>query len=389
MEEINEENKIKILVVFNSLKKVVGGASRHIIEVANYWQDSCEIDFLISKSGYEAMEKYVEKDTGNIILYSAPFDNSRYRILTYTSRIIKNFLMIPQIKKDYDVIIAPNYLPQNIIPTIFYKRKNSKLVVYFHTVQPALRTSYLDSLNFLQRYISLINWNLCFFLSKKKFNLIFVVNNITRDYFIGKGFQPNRVIEVNNAIPYNKIVNIKQEKKEYEAIYLSRLTKRKGILDLVDIWNILIKTKPSAKICVVGDGDDKNEFIKKIKKNNLEKNIILTGGVSDDEKFCLMKRSKLFLFPSYYEAKPIVLIEALACELPVVAYDLSIYKENYNGYIFTVEMGNIEMMAKKTNEILENMQDYESLIKESKEFVSQFDWEIVAKKGLSDIKKIL
>src|SRR3990172_2666242 len=140
---MNKTPKLRISVVFNSLIGVVGGASRHIIEVADHWSDTCKVDFLISKSGYNAMNKYIQKKPSEIILYSTPFDNSRNRFIAYTSRIIKNILMSAKLKRDYDVIIAPNYLPQNIIPAIFFKREKTKLVVYFHTVQPALRKSYL------------------------------------------------------------------------------------------------------------------------------------------------------------------------------------------------------------------------------------------------------
>ena len=385
---MNKTPKLRILVVFNSLIGVVGGASRHIIEVADHWSDTCKVDFLISKSGYNAMNKYIQKKPSEIILYSTPFDNSRNRFIAYTSRIIKNILMSAKLKRDYDVIIAPNYLPQNIIPAIFFKREKTKLVVYFHTVQPALRKSYLRDMNLIRRLTSILNWKFCVFVAKISFDLIFVVNNSTRNYFIKNGFDQNRVIEVNNAIPYKKILSIKQEYKEYDAIFLSRLDKRKGIYDLIKVWSLIIKKFPLAKLCIVGDGDEREVLTKKIKDLNLEKTIILKGGVSEYEKFSLMKKSKVFLFPSYYEAKPIVVIEAFACELPVIAYDLSVYKENYNDYVFTVEIGNIEKMAEKTISVLEQIQRYGILIEESKKFASKFDWEVVADQVESYITSI-
>lgn len=388
MDEMPKNKKLKLLVVFNSLTGVVGGASRHIIEVANYWSESCEVDFLISKSGYIAMNKYFQKNPGKIILYSTPFDNSRNRFLVYASRIITNILMVPKLKRNYDIIIAPNYLPQNMIPAIFLKGKKSKLVVYFHTVQPALRASYLKGMNFLQRSISILNWTLCVFLARS-FDLIFVVNNVTKNYFVKKGFDQSRVIEIDNAIPYKKILNIKQGDKEYDAVFLSRLNKRKGIYDLIKVWRLIIEKHPAAKLCIIGDGDEREALINKIKAYNLEKNIVLTGGVSDDDKFSLMKKSKIFLFPSYYEAKPIVVIEAFACELPVIAYDLPVYKENYNGYVFTVEIEDVRIMAEKTIDVLEHIQEYEPLIQESKKFASKFDWGVVAKHELVHFQNIL
>jgi len=380
---VDVKKKTRILVVFNSLMGGFGGASRHFTEVANYWRDSCDLDILISESGYKSMKKHVHIDIGKIILYSTPFDNSRNRILVYASRILKNVLMAPKINDDYDVIIAPNYLPQNMIPAIFFKRKKTKLVVYFHTVQPDLRIPYLKIMNFLQRFISILNWNLCVYLAKRFFDQIIVVNYPTKKYFLEKGFSSKKIDVVDNAIPYNLISNSPSEVKEYEGVFLSRLVKRKGVWDLIRIWKGVIDIYPSAKLCIIGDGPEKSHLNLKIEKEGLSNNIILMGDVSDEKKYKLLKSSKVFIFPSYYESWGIVIAEAIACRLPVVVYHLSIYDEIFNDYIFMVQMGNVSDMTKRIIDILQHPTDYETVIEESNKFISKFDWEIVAQQELS------
>ena len=105
--------------------------------------------------------------------------------------------------------------------------------------------------------------------------------------------------------------------------------------------------------------------------------------VSDEKKYKLLKASKVFIFPSYYESWGIVIAEAIACKLPVVTYHLSIYEEIFNNYIFTVQMGNVSSMTKKVIDILQHPNDYETVIEESNKYISKFDWEIVAQQELS------
>lgn len=388
MNKVKDEN-LKILIVFNSLMGGLGGASRHMLEVAKYWHDSNDIEILISESGYNTMKKHFPDYSGKVILYSTPFENSKNRILVYISRIIKNAIIAPKINTNYDIIIAPNYLPQNMIPSIFFRRKKAKLVVYFHTVQPELRLSYLNKMNIIRKYTSILNWKLCVFLSKSYFDLLFVVNTPTKEYFLKKGFSSKKILVVDNAISYKDITNSCSKEREYDGIFLSRLVERKGVWDLIPIWKDVVKKIPTAKLCVIGSGPEMEGLKSKIEEENLSKNITLTGEVSDEKKFELLNRSKVFVFPSYYESWGIVIAEAIACGLHVVAYDLSIYHEIFNENIFTVKMGDMNEMSKNIIRILTHPRDYEQKLELSRKFVSKFDWEVVSKKELSSIKEII
>lgn len=384
-----KDKNLKILIVFNSLMGGLGGASRHMLEVVKYWHNSGDIDILISESGYNTIKTHFPDYSGKVILYSTPFDNSKNRILVYISRIIKNAIIAPKINTSYDVIIAPNYLPQNIIPSIFFRGKRAKLVVYFHTVQPELRLSYLNKMNFIRRYTSILNWKLCVLLSKSYFDLLFVVNTPTKEYFLKKGFSSEKVLVVDNAISYKDITNNCIKEKKYDGVFLSRLVERKGVWDLIPIWKEVVQKIPSAKLCVIGSGPEMEGLRSKIEEEGLSKNITLMGEVSDEKKFELLNSSRVFVFPSYYESWGIVIAEAIACGLHVVAYDLSIYQDIFEGNIYTVKMGNVSEMSKNIIKILTHPKDYEKRLELSKKFVSKFDWEVVAQKELSSIKEIV
>ena len=81
----------------------------------------------------------------------------------------------------------------------------------------------------------------------------------------------------------------------------------------------------------------KKEILNFIKKNKLEKNIILLG--YQENIFPYLKKAKGFILSSLWEDPGFVLIEAGFCRTPVLSSDawpgpIEIIENNYNGFIF-------------------------------------------------------
>ena len=378
--------KLRILVIFNSMIGVIGGGSRHIVEVVNHWVPLHEVTFLISNAGYKVAGEYMKPCAGkHVMVYSTPFDDRENRYIVYLSRLIKSVLIGLKLRRGkYDVVIAPNFLPQNIVPTFFFKGR-AKLVVYFHGGPPSLRKEEMRKRGLVRRIISVLNWEFCMFFARM-FDLIFVVEKSTRKYFIERGFDPKRVVVVGNGIPFEGISKIEVYKKDYDGVFLGRLVPRK-MRDLIKVWEDVAKIIPNARLCIIGDGQERKELERHANKCGLD--VALKGWVSDKEKYRLMKSSKVFVYPSYYESWGIVVAEAMACGLPVVAYDLPAYEEVFDGLIITVNVGDVKEMAERVCEVLKNYYNYIEVTKEGEQYVSRYDWKEVAKHQLVSILNMI
>lgn len=101
-------------------------------------------------------------------------------------------------------------------------------------------------------------------------------------------------------------------------LFLGRLNKDKGILDLVDVFNdILKKSNKSIFLFLVGpDEENIKTKIKKLKNKNFEK-IIFIKFTTHPEKY--MAAADIFCLPSYREGFGMVALEASACALPIIA----------------------------------------------------------------------
>jgi len=72
-------------------------------------------------------------------------------------------------------------------------------------------------------------------------------------------------------------------------------------------------------ITFVGDGPDRAELLQEVKKRNLENVITFAGAVDQDNIHRYYGNTDIFVLPSFAEGIPIVLMEALAMEIPCIS----------------------------------------------------------------------
>ena len=119
-------------------------------------------------------------------------------------------------------------------------------------------------------------------------------------------------------------------------LFVGQLVERKGIKELLAVWNNHIKKYPNDHLVVIGTGVLKEHLIKKY---NSEKGIHIMGGISYDKLPLYYALSNVFIMPTLEDNWCLVLPEAMACGLPVAC---SIYnggtaeliKDGVNGYSF-------------------------------------------------------
>ncbi|MDR1116629.1 MAG: glycosyltransferase [Oscillospiraceae bacterium] len=124
--------------------------------------------------------------------------------------------------------------------------------------------------------------------------------------------------------------------KRYLFCCVARLEKEKNISFLLEALKLLKDmTGDVFKIMLIGDGSHRETLEKEIVSLGLRDNVTLCGVIPNAELSNYYRASDMFLFSSRSETQGIVLLEAMAAGLPVVAVDASgvcdIVKDGYNG----------------------------------------------------------
>ncbi len=104
------------------------------------------------------------------------------------------------------------------------------------------------------------------------------------------------------------------------VLFVGRIHQRKGIDHLVRAMPEVLARVPDARLLVAGRGEREPEVRALVKELGLERTVEMLGHVPDAELPSLYARAAVFAMPSLYEGFGIVMLEAMASSLPVVAF---------------------------------------------------------------------
>lgn len=179
-------------------------------------------------------------------------------------------------------------------------------------------------------------------------------------------------------------------RKKVKILFVGRLDPRKGILDLLQAVKKLKQedgeTKPrEQQFCleVVGDGPRRQQAKEFVKQHALDDVVEFVGRVSDEELTRRYREADIYCSPAKQEESfGVVLLEAMASGLPIVAYGNQGYREVLTGRLaeFLVRPGDIEGLAGKLKQLIEDERVRKEMRKLSLERAKAFDWDKVALK---------
>jgi len=190
-----------------------------------------------------------------------------------------------------------------------------------------------------------------------------------------KNFKINKEIKViPNFIDINKLnINTKNPSSNTKVLtHISNFRPVKRVLDVINIFKIIDKNI-DCKLFMIGDGPEKVSAEKLVNEYNLDNKVFFLGNMNDIEEVLI--KTDLFLLPSESESFGLVALEAMAYSIPVLTTNkggiTEVVDNNQNG--FTINVGNVTLMAEKAITILNNNKIYSKFSKKAFDKAMQFD----------------
>ena len=360
-----------------------------------------EVNVFTWKHGFLMCQKNKLKGVNFFLSGAGRFERFPFPILY----LIRTFLGIRKIRevinsgqfRDKKVIVysASDFYPDSI-PGFFFKKwlPKAEWVAGFYLFAPnplkGFRRSYKRGLVF-PKFKDLAFWfsqKPIFWLLSKYADLICVTSQPDVVPFVKMGRKREDIFVVKGGIDYNHLKKFqKPVKKIYDAVFVGRFHPQKGVVEMIDIWNEVVKEKPKAKLAIIGLGPMESQMRGKIKEYNLEKNIKFLGVMLGDKRNKVLQQSKIILHPAVYDSGGMAPVAGLACGLPGVSFDLEVFKTYYPKGFLRAKIGNVKEFAQNIVELLENKALFDKISNEAIEEAATWDWEERIKNFLNKVKR--
>jgi len=208
-------------------------------------------------------------------------------------------------------------------------------------------------------------------------------NGYSKHYNLKK----EKIIVMPNRINLKRFKSNKKKTKNV-LLFVHWFSKRKGADMIVPIALKLKELIKDFKILVVGNGPYKENLLKEIKENGLEKYIDFIGFVPNKNIVEYYEKSNLFILPSMEEGFPMSLLEPMAMGVPFVSFDVGAVKEIAPkiGQRFLVKPGDVEMFVHKIEILLNDKKIYEQFKKQELEKVKEYGLEKIVEKFIKLFK---
>ena len=188
-----------------------------------------------------------------------------------------------------------------------------------------------------------------------------------------------KIVLVENPVPVEMLSAIPRKARPNSFLFVGRLSKNKGLENLLDAFSELKKSRQDFSLKIAGGPFDlaKDELEEMILKKGLEGRAEVLGAVSEKLLLQLYAGSEFFVSASEYEGFGISAVEAMAAGLVPVLNDIPAFREfvaeGKTGFI--ADFSSREKAAKKIGEALGlKKAERQAMGSAAKAFSRKFSW---------------
>ncbi|MEA5513691.1 glycosyltransferase [Nodularia sp. UHCC 0506] len=291
---------------------------------------------------------------------------------------------------DTDIIFIPSPMEglESIVPDYkgFYK---NVFVICYDLIPLIFADKYLQDANMHSLYMKRLK-------NISNADFIFAISESTRqDVIKYLNVSPKKVLNISGGIsPFFRRVHTNEHKawlknfadkfginKKF-ILYTGGEDWRKNVEGLLTAFSLLPKSLQECYQLVIACKVSEH-FTKKIttlaSKQGIDKSIVLTNYISDEELRALYSTCSLFVFPSFYEGFGLPLLEAMSCGAPCVASNNSSLPEIIGDENQLFDPNLPDDIARIMQTILFNENLREKISLEAIQQAAKFSWKSVAK----------
>ena len=192
----------------------------------------------------------------------------------------------------------------------------------------------------------------------KKIDFIITPSEFYRQKLIEDGISGEKIQSMHNFVNLNEY-DISREDKGY-AFYFGRLSKEKGILNLLEAFRRL----EDGMLYIAGEGPERKKIEEIIERDKLQERVKLLGFLNSNKIKEYVANARFIVVPSiWYENCPYSVMETLAIGKPVIGAKIAgipeLVKDEQNGLLYNYN--DVDELSRKMSRLYKNVDLTEKL----------------------------
>jgi len=218
---------------------------------------------------------------------------------------------------------------------------------------------------------------------------IIAISRSTRDDLVLRGLTPTNISVIELGVDH-KLYRTGGPRIPSEPliVHVGRLRRYKQIDHAIKMLHILRQHKKNATLVVIGEGKDEPRLRRVAACLQVDDAVVFKGKVSDSEKLRWIQRASVAVSTSVMEGWGLSVIEANACGVPVVAYDVPGLRDSVTrrtGRL--VPLGDIERLAAEVLQFLRDDELRRRCSQQALVWSRRFTWERCADETLDVLRR--
>jgi len=182
---------------------------------------------------------------------------------------------------------------------------------------------------------------------------------------------------------------VPETKKDRAVLFVGRIDQRKGLDFLISAFAVLAKSAPDIRLHVVGEGKDRAKLQDYCARHGW--NVIFHGYLSDQAVADLAQGVSAQIIPSVFEGFGLVVLEAIAKGLPVIATNVDgirdMITDGTHGLL--VNYGDTQGLAQKIQALLADPDLARRLVKNAYPVLENYTWENTYAQTIQAYERVL
>jgi glycosyltransferase involved in cell wall biosynthesis len=163
------------------------------------------------------------------------------------------------------------------------------------------------------------------------------------------GFTFHQIAQIPNGVDTNQFQPFSPSNNQTNITFIGRLDMMKGVQVLLEAFKTVKEAGVIAHLSIIGDGPDRETLIGRARQAGIADSVSFCGEIVDIKPF--LEKTAVFVLPSLSEGLSNVLLEAMACGLPIVATrvggNIDLILDGENGILVETEKSNQLSVAMK------------------------------------------